>query len=180
MATLYDRSVIPSVKSLEEAHDGIQTTSFDDCLSAFETLVKNCGQNDRYGLTLVHRHTDVEPNTRIFDFGNTLQTFPLQDDAEELHGAKIRPKSYALRGMWKPYEYELGVRDDADDLFLGSVKELLQQHKLDKYVGLRRYSPDDPEELEITEQWGISLKIPLDQVRIIQVSVVSIINTNSY
>lgn len=31
-------------------------------------------------------------------------------------------------------------------------------------IGLRRYSPDDVEELEVTESGGISVKIPMNLV----------------
>jgi hypothetical protein len=65
---------------------------------------------------------------------------------------------------WKPYEFELGAYDDSADEFFATVKQLVLQFKLDKSIGLRRYSPDNPEELEITERKGISLKIPWNSV----------------
>jgi len=164
MAVVYDPSIIRSVHSLEEAHTGIQSKDFTAFLFAFENMAKHGNQNDTYGVTLVHRHAEVETGSRIFDFGQTLQPFPISDQADNLYGAKIRPKSYALRQKsWMPYEYELGDHDDemADEFFATS-QQLVQQFGLEDYIGLRRYSPDDPEELEITERKGISVKIPWD------------------
>jgi hypothetical protein len=72
MAVVYDPSIIRSVHSLEEAHTGIQSKDFTAFLSAFENMAKLGKHNDSYGVTLVHRHTEVEPGSRIFDFGQTL------------------------------------------------------------------------------------------------------------
>ncbi|KAL5944629.1 hypothetical protein ACKVV1_003437 [Pyricularia oryzae] len=94
------------------------------------------------------------------DFKQTLQPFPLEDSANDLHGASIRPKSLALiDGKWKAYEFELGDYEAPCNDFLADVQALLQSRSLP--VGLRRYSPSDPEELEITESQGVSVKIPL-------------------
>jgi hypothetical protein len=165
MAVSYDPSIISTIRSLEEAHIATKSKNFATFLSAFETVAIGCKQNDRFGITLVHRHTDVEPGHRIFDFGQTLQPFPLDDMSGDLHGAQIRAKSYALRqSSWKPYEFELGAYDDSADDFFAAAKQLIQQYELEDHIGLRRYSPDDPEELEITERKGISLKIPWDSV----------------
>lgn len=91
-------------------------------LEAFEIMAKLGKQNDSYGITLIHRHTEVEPGHRIFDFGQTLQPFPISDTADNLYGAKIRPKSYALRqSMWKPYEFELGGHHGMADEFFASA-----------------------------------------------------------
>jgi len=165
MAATYDPSVISFIPSLEEARTATKSDNFQTFLSLFENIAKVQKQNDRYGVTLVHRHTEVEASHRNFDFKQTLQPFPLSDDAQDLYGAEIRPKSYALREMsWKPYEFEIGAYDDSANEFFAAVGQLLQQYQLADYIGLRRYSPDDPEELEITERKGISVKVPWNSV----------------
>jgi len=89
----------------------------------------------------------------------------MNDTADNLYGAKIRPKSYALRqSVWKPYEFELGDHDGMADRFFITVQQLVQQLKLENYIGLRRYSLADSEELEITERKGVSVKILWDSV----------------
>jgi hypothetical protein len=100
----------------------------------------------------------------MMDFKQTLQPFPLADDARKLRGHTIRYKSIALRNdEWKPYEFELGTENEIDAGFLTSVRRLLEHHRLEN-IGLRRYAPSDPEELEITDCEGISVKIPWNSV----------------
>lgn len=169
--TSYDPLVMENISSLEAAHASISNyTSFDTLLSDFRDLALRYDQNNIYGLTLVHRHAQVPPGYRLMDFKQTLQPFPLETSANDLHGAPIRPKSLALiAGEWKPYEFELGVYEAPRNDFLAEVQALLQQHQHGQTslpVGLRRYSPSDPEELEITERQGVSVKIPWDSVRI--------------
>jgi hypothetical protein len=162
MAVVYDPSIIRSVRSLEEAQTGIQSKDFTAFISAFENMAKLGNQNDS---SLIYRHTEVEAGARIFNFGQTLQPFPISDKADNLYGAKIRPKSYALRQKsWMPYEFELGDCDETADEFFATSQQLIQQFELEDYIGLRRYSPDDPEGLEITERKGVSVKIPWDSV----------------
>jgi hypothetical protein len=48
-------------------------------------------------------------------------------------------------------------------MFLQTVQRRIEELGL-LNVGLRRYSPSDPEELEVTETGGISVKIPWDLV----------------
>lgn len=68
-------------------------------------------------------------------------------------------------GGWKPYEYELGSPDLPQQDFFADVQALLEQNGSEGlHVGLRRYSPSDPEELEITESGGVSVKIPWNSV----------------
>lgn len=165
MVVVYDPSIISSVRSLEEAHTGIQYKEFTTFLLAFQNIAKRGNQNDSYGVTLIHRHTEVMPGFRIFDFGQTLQPFPIGDKEDNLYGATIRPKSYAFRqNSWMPYEFELGDHEEIDEEFFANCQKLVQQFELVDYIGLRRYSPSDPEELEITESKGVSVKIPWDSV----------------
>jgi hypothetical protein len=56
---------------IKEAHTGIQSKDFTAFLSAFENMTKLGSHNDPI-VTLIHRHTEVEPGSRIFDFGQTL------------------------------------------------------------------------------------------------------------
>ncbi|KAL5906941.1 hypothetical protein ACKVV1_011345 [Pyricularia oryzae] len=106
------------------------------------------------------------PGYRLMGFKQTPQPFLLETSANDLHGASIRPKSLVFIACeWKPYEFELGVYEAPRDDFLADVQALLQQHQhgpTSLPVGLRRYSPSDPEELEITERQGVSAKIPWD------------------
>lgn len=85
--------------------------------------------------------------------------------AQDLHGCPIRPKSYALvEGVWKPYEYKLGKPgrvEDSQVYFFERIKQRIVDLDIGN-IGLRRYSPTDPEELEITDRGGISIKVPLD------------------
>jgi len=101
------------------------------------------------------------------DFGKTLQPLALSDDAQDLYGCPIRPKSYALiEGEWKAYEYELGPPDlnqASISTFFETIQRRIEELRLAN-VGLRRYMPSDPEELEVTETGGISIKIPCDLV----------------
>jgi len=132
MAVIYDPSIIHSIRSLEEAHTATKSKDFTAFLDAFEDTARLERQNDSYGITLIHRHTEVEPGHRILDFGQTLQPFPMNDTADNLYGAKIRPKSYALRqSVWKPYEFELGDHDGMADRFFITVQQLVQQFKLE-------------------------------------------------
>ncbi|KAK3934867.1 hypothetical protein QBC46DRAFT_272969 [Diplogelasinospora grovesii] len=161
MAT-FDRSILAYVPSLEAAHALVTNNpKFDSFLSEFQTVAAQHQKDDIYRVTLVHRHTEVALDHRIMDFKQTLQTFPLHDSAQDIHGYPIRPKSLVLHeGQWKPYEYEFGASDDSSDsTFLARVQEMIKHHGLE-YVGLRRYSPTDPEELEITASGGISVKVP--------------------
>ncbi|KAK3376723.1 hypothetical protein B0T24DRAFT_719015 [Lasiosphaeria ovina] len=163
----YDPQVMVHVPSLEVAHASVfENPSFDQVLSKFRALASKYGQNNTYGLALVHRHAEVSPGHRLMDFKQTLQPFPLNDTADNLHGAPIRAKSLALTaGGWKPYEYELGSPDLPQQDFFADVQALLEQNGSEGlHVGLRRYSPSDPEELEITESGGVSVKIPWNSV----------------
>lgn len=157
----YDPEIIPHIPSLEDANVSIKTNEkFRQFLADFETLVTSAGLQDTLGITLVHRHANVPPGSRMMDFKQTLQPFPLAADAKDVYGYPIRWKSIALHQKdWKPYEYELGDEDDEDPEFLVAVKCLLERHRI-KNIGLRRFSPQEPEELEITEKQGISIKIP--------------------
>ena len=165
MAFVYDASIVDSIPSLEDAHSSIASNPlFKQFLSEFRDVATHYKHNDKYGLTLVHRHTTIGPQQRLMDFGRTLQTIHLDQKAQALHGYPISPKSLALRdASWKPYEYELGNYELPDPAFLTKAKELVERFSLTG-VGLRRYSPDDPEELEITESGGISVKIPWKSV----------------
>ncbi|KAI9711570.1 MAG: hypothetical protein M1820_002135 [Bogoriella megaspora] len=161
MAITYESSVLASVPSLDVAHNSVTANPhFQAFLQEFQEVAVDCKQNGRYGITLVHRHANVEKGHRLVDFGRTLQPVPFKDDAEDLYGFPVRPKSLMLdSGTWKPYEYELGHDEDPDPNFLGRVKEIVEQYDI-KGAGLRRYSPNDPEELEITGRGGLSIKFP--------------------
>jgi hypothetical protein len=63
-----------------------------------------------------------------------------------------------------PYEFELGDYDEVADEVFASSQQLVQQFGLEDYIRLRRYSPDDPEKLEITERKEVSVEIPWDSV----------------
>lgn len=161
----YDPTVIKFIGSLDDAHIATSSEAFGDFLTIYQEAAREYDLHDRYGVSLVHRHTDVPPGQRIFDFGHTLQPYPLHNHASDLYGAKIRPKSFALRGSeWTPYESELGEPDEDTQEFFEAAKSLIERFGLGQSIGLRRYSPDDPEELEITESGGISIKIPWDSV----------------
>lgn len=80
MTMAYDPSIISTIPSLEQAHTATKSKDFNAFLLAFEEAVRLRKQNDRYGITLVHRHTNVEPGHRIFDFKQTLQPFPFNED----------------------------------------------------------------------------------------------------
>ena len=163
----YDPTIIPRIPSLDTANKSVnENANFPEFLTAFQALITNAGLQDSLGVTLVHRHANVPDGSRLMDFKQTLQSFPLDADAKDLYGHPIRWKSAALDGgNWKPYEYELGDEavEDMDPKFLIDAKDLLERYGL-KNLGLRRYSPKDPEELEITEKLGISVKIPWDSV----------------
>jgi len=164
----YEASVFQKIPSLDEAHTSTQgNPSFGTFLQEFRQIATNLSFNDCFGLTLVHRHASIAPGQRMVDLKQTLQPLPLADDAQDLHGCPIRPKSYALiEGKWKAYEYELGRLDlnqVSIPIFLQTIQRRIEELGL-LNVGLRRYSPSDPEELEVTETGGISIKIPWDLV----------------
>lgn len=164
----YEASVFQKIPSLDEAHNSTHgNPSFETFLQEFRQISINLSFNDCFGLTLVHRHATISPGQRMMDLKQTLQPLPLADDARDLHGCPIRPKSYALiDGRWKAYEYELGRLDLNQDsvlMFLQTVQRRIEELGI-LNVGLRRYSPSDPEELEVTETGGISVKIPWDLV----------------
>lgn len=162
----YDHSVISSILSLEEAKTRLNSKDMTGFLKHFRTKATDSGLNNQYGVTLVHRHTNVKPGFRLFDFKQTLQAFPLSNEAEDLHGAEIRPKSLAWRkGSWMPYEFEIGSSDKIRSDFLAAIVELLETFGLNEVIGPRRYCPSDEEELEITDRGGISVKIPWNHVR---------------
>lgn len=165
MALPYDPSVILSIASLETAHQSVTAhPKFDEFLSEYRKLATDCELNDHYGVTLVHRHAHVNESQRLFDFKQTLQPFTISQDAHNLHGCPISPKSLSLQaGRWMPYEYELGHYENLDAEFLAKVKTLIERFDVNN-VGLRRYPPDDPEELEVTDCAGISVKIPWESV----------------
>jgi hypothetical protein len=164
----YEASVFQKISSLDEAHDSIhENPCFKTLLHEFQQIATGLSLNDCFGLTLVHRHASIASGQRMMDLKQTLQPLPLADDAHDLHGCPIRPKSYALiEGKWKPHEYELGRLDmnqDSIPTFLQAVQRRIEELGLVN-VGLRRYLPSDPEELEVTETGGISVKIPWDLV----------------
>jgi hypothetical protein len=165
----YDATIFASIPSLEDAHNSVQSNSgFESFLSEFAAIAAQYSLNDMFGLNLVHRHATLSPGHRMLDLKQTLQPFPLADDAQYLHGCPIRPKSYALsQGIWTPYEYELGGSGQLSDVevaFFDDVKCQLQKSGLAN-IGIRRYHPSDPEELEVTEHGGISVKVPWTSVR---------------
>ena len=87
---------------------GQRASNFKSLLQEFVRIATKWTQNDYFGLTLVHRHTDVGPGMRMLDFKQNLQPLPLPDDVQYLHGCPIRPKSYTLvDNIWKPYECEM-------------------------------------------------------------------------
>ncbi|KAF4547013.1 Hypothetical protein D9617_70g089300 [Elsinoe fawcettii] len=162
MATsCYDAHVITSIPSLEDAKARLSDFDLPSILNSFKTMAIAAQQEDNYGLTLIHRHTNVPHGYRLMDFGRTLQTWEIPDQVTTLHGATIIPKSLALReGVWKAYEFELGPGGQSNEAFLNTAAKLLQSYGCEEVLGLRRFSPSDPEELEITEKAGISIKIP--------------------
>ncbi|KAG8624319.1 hypothetical protein KVT40_007386 [Elsinoe batatas] len=138
-------------------------------LAGFRDLLSENGGNDRYGLTLVHRHANVAPGKRLMDFGRTLQPWNIPDTAEDLHRASIAPKSFASRdNRWKPYEYEIAPAENENLALLAEIAMLLESYGCEDVLGIRKFSPTDPEELEITESEGISIKIPWIPVRVIR------------
>jgi hypothetical protein len=159
----YDPSVFQKILSLDEAHESIHgNLSFEKLLQDFRQIATDLSFHDCFGLTLVHRHASIVPGQRMMDLKQTLQPLPLDNDAQDFHGCPIRPKSYALIGCeWKAYEYELGCPDSRSNSleFLQEVQRRIEELGVPN-VGLRRYSPSDPEELEVTEEGGISVKIP--------------------
>ena len=80
-------------------------------------------------------------------------------------GFPIRPKTLALQdGKWRPYEFEFGLTATVGhEDFMNEVAHLIEGSGL-KHLGLRRYDPQDPEELEVTGEQGFSLKLPLNLV----------------
>lgn len=165
MSTVYNPAILADIPSLEIAHKKVTSNKgLSSFLSDFRIIAAKHDLNDCYGVTLVHRHANVSKDQRLMDFKQTLQPFPVKDDAQDLHGHPIRPKSFALAaGVWQPYEFELGELEALEDGFLTQIRECINYFGL-PYVGLRRYSPADPEELEITEKGGMSVRIPWDSV----------------
>lgn len=157
----YDPAIIRHIPTLEVANKSVKENgAFHEFLADFEALVNGAGLQDSLGITLVHRHATVPSSSRLMDFKQTLQPFPLAADAKDLYGHPIKWKSVTLHGeRWMPYEYELGDEPGENPEFLLAVKGLLKRHGV-KNIGLRRFSPQEPEELEITEKLGISVKIP--------------------
>lgn len=165
MALVYNPTIFENIPSLEVAlQTGSLNKNFPEFLTQFFRVAAEFSLLDSYGVTLVHRHTKIDQGQRLMDFKQTLQPFPLDGTAQELGGCPIRPKSLALvSGTWNPYEYELGDVEPLDDSFLTEVGKLISRFNI-PHVGLRRYSPEDPEELEVTERGGISVKMPLKLV----------------
>lgn len=108
---------------IKEAHTEIQSKDFTAFLSAFENMAKLGNHKDPIESRSSIGHTGVEPGSRVFDFGQTLQ--PFQRWSWQFIWCQNQTEVICLTSeAWMPYEFELGGYDEMQMSFLQLLNNL--------------------------------------------------------
>lgn len=102
-----------------------------------------------FGLTLLHRHFDIDPEERLTEYPGT--SVPWLENSGDLD-PRIQPSNWLLSGdgSFRPYEFHFAEDDQSDDeadipanpqygAFIDSFQKLLYQEGLVNVFGLTRY-----------------------------------------
>ncbi|KAK4499425.1 hypothetical protein PRZ48_009939 [Zasmidium cellare] len=115
---------------------------------------------DRYGISLLHRHFSMGPNERLVEYGavSTPWTLDETDDHEiEAMGGYVVPQNYRLDSDddLLPFEYEMQYErpsggNGIPPEFLYDLKQTLKKYNLSNVFGLRKRGPPTDLTLEVT------------------------------
>ncbi|KAL3472730.1 hypothetical protein BJX99DRAFT_262046 [Aspergillus californicus] len=145
--------------------------------SDLKVLFARYGVIDRFGITLVHRHFDLNQNEVLVESNGT--TMPWTTTGLRDEDGTIRPHSWAvLRGRLMPFEFyfepnfaspELSSLDyfsGVDPGFFDEFKSLLQLQNLDTNLGICLLSRCPEPQIELTrERANITFNVSQDEFR---------------
>ncbi|KAL2819550.1 hypothetical protein BDW59DRAFT_151341 [Aspergillus cavernicola] len=148
--------------------------------SDLKALFVRYGVTDLFGLTLVHRHFDVNENELLVESNGTTMPWTVLDSASFYDDdGTITPQSWAfLRGRLMPFEFffepsfsspkdpSLDPFSGIDSAFFREFESLLQQRHLDRTLGLSLLPRCPEPQIEITrERANLTFNISEDKFR---------------
>ncbi|KAL3438874.1 hypothetical protein BDV09DRAFT_158818 [Aspergillus tetrazonus] len=152
---------------LSESSEALQSVGDKGALfSDLNALFVRYGVTDLLGLTLVHRHFDVNEDELLVECNGTTTPWTVPDSVSLcVDDGTIKPQSWAfLHGRLMPFEFffepsfsSTGVPSPdplsgVDSAFFHEFESLLQQRHLDRTLGLCLLSRCPEPQIEITRE----------------------------
>ena len=121
-----------------------------------------CPRGYRFGLTLLHRHFNIEPSERLVTVGNTSIPWGPEDyGVENRPLGKVIPYTFIFEepGRLAPFEYNFVVHERVNSVinisaatkaFVRELGALLFSLKLEKVLGLRTVTEVEGNRAEFT------------------------------
>ena len=104
------------------------------------------GMHSTYGIELLHRHHDLEPDHVMFHTTTERIDICESKHIESLQWRGVIPCSFYLNAnrKFQAFEYQAGVPDSTpNETFLRDVRKFLYKHRLDRVIAISRISPLD-------------------------------------
>lgn len=150
-----------SLPPLTLAHDKFEESDSSTHLKGpiRDVFLKHSMQ-ERYGVSLLHRHFDMDPEERLVEYHDVSTPWRLsntEDPVVPALGGYIVPQNFKLEGgKSTPFEFAMQYEkpesdDDASPEFLNDLSQVLETHNLSNVLGLRRRSPETDLTLEVTQ-----------------------------
>ncbi|GAM89566.1 hypothetical protein ANO11243_076050 [Dothideomycetidae sp. 11243] len=110
---------------------------------------------DIFGISLLHRHFDMDPEEVLVEYGRTSSPWQVPEDPSNYMDGSISPRSWCFSGdsgLPEPYEYEfkkhastghdtlITLTDHAE--FVTKLGAILDRHDLKSTLGLMAITPD--------------------------------------
>ncbi|KAI0008476.1 hypothetical protein F4779DRAFT_448368 [Xylariaceae sp. FL0662B] len=171
-AVSYSPTTYNKLPDLAAAGADFDAKNGDDLIPSFRELFLRHNLDRVFGLSLLHRHFDMEPHERLVEYRGTSVPW-----AQSL-AKSAKPTNWVLEedDGFRPFEFHYSLEDAADTpdspqdpkyaTFIKDFKELLEQKNAADLFGLCSYPGDDFEgRVEITEARANINLLPKDVSR---------------
>ncbi|KAL1867181.1 hypothetical protein Plec18167_008722 [Paecilomyces lecythidis] len=116
--------------------------------------------HDHFGISLLHKHFQIEKNERLVDYRNISMPWAANDTCGSIvpkYEGFVVPRTFRVfHEQLIPYEFEFSTipvfHNSGHANFLQKLADLLRQYDLDKVFGVRSLTEYNPElSVEVTE-----------------------------
>lgn len=154
-ASAYSHEHYDSLPDIIDAVKALTSTSaLEELTSSIGAIFVKHGLENVFGLTLLHRHFDMEPTEMLVAFGNVSVPWDTTSNCKATD--QIHPSSWRfLAGGIVPYEFtsnKATVQADikAHNAFSQELGIFLREKHLDQLLGLCHIDIDSPTTMEFT------------------------------
>ncbi|KAL2372002.1 hypothetical protein BDBG_03692 [Blastomyces gilchristii SLH14081] len=168
----YDPTIFGNVSSLETAAENFRNLNGVSIVqTTLKSLILQHEVADSFGVALVHRHFDLDNGTVLVEKDMVLSPWAC-DSSWDKFGGKIAPISWLCKGD-KTFPYEFGffsyrqampMKLEEHSAFVQAYFDAVKQHGLEEYIGLRRLSGREPEEMLECTEGKVNINFPISEI----------------